>query len=83
MICIAIVEIHPNNYMNLMLKTEKPEMNYLNYSNTLWDCFISYSPSQQYIAESGSTALLDNRPWLLSRQNDSPLGFRNYIPASL
>ena len=25
--------------MNLTLKTEKQEMNYLNYSNASWDCF--------------------------------------------
>ena len=25
--------------MNLTLKTEKQEINYLNYSNPLWDCF--------------------------------------------
>ena len=25
--------------MNLTLKSEKQEMNYLNYSNALWDCF--------------------------------------------
>ena len=28
-----------NNYMNLMLKTEKQEMYYLNNHNALWDCF--------------------------------------------
>ena len=31
--------INVNKYMNLTLKTEKHEMNYLNYSNALWDCF--------------------------------------------
>ena len=28
-----------SNYKNLMLKTEKQEMHYLNYHNALWDCF--------------------------------------------
>ena len=38
---IAIVQYIPNfnNYSNLMLKTEKQEMYYLNYQNALWDCF--------------------------------------------
>ena len=27
-----------NICMNLTLKTKKQEMNYLNYSNALWDC---------------------------------------------
>ena len=30
---------HLNNYMNSTLKTEKQEMNYLNYSNALCDWF--------------------------------------------
>ena len=30
------------NYMNLTFKTEKEEMNYLNYSKTLWDYFGYY-----------------------------------------
>ena len=53
--------------MNLTLKTEKQEMNYLNYSNAL--CvglfWISYCPSRQYIAKSDNIALLGNRPGLV------------------
>ena len=39
--------------MNLMCKTEKQQMNYLNYNNALWDL---YCPSRQYVAESGNVA---------------------------
>ena len=28
-----------NDYMKLMLKTNKQETNYLNYSHAFWDCF--------------------------------------------
>ena len=39
-LCIATVQIYQKlKYMNWTLKTEKQEMNYLNYINALCDCF--------------------------------------------
>ena len=43
--------------MNLTLKTQKPEMSYLNYSHALWDC-LGFQVDNIWIAESGNIVLL-------------------------
>ena len=58
------------NFNNYMLKTEKQEMNNLNYklSNALWHSFkFHYCPSRQYVAESGNSPWLGNWPGLFTR----------------
>ena len=53
--------------MNWTFKTEKQEMNYLNYSNASCDCFGFHITQVANIAKSVNIALLGNRPRLITK----------------